>query len=67
MLSTASLNFRDSGIYIKTPIYLEKRFFTYYYSKSCHFKFDVDDLFLSTDDQAAFYMDAYGINLSAAD
>ncbi len=39
------LNFRDSGIYIKTPIYLEKRFFTYYYSKSCHFKFDVDDLF----------------------
>lgn len=39
------LNFRDNGIYIKTPIYLEKRFFTYYYSKSCHFKFDVDDLF----------------------
>lgn len=39
------LNFRDNGIYIKTPIYLEKRFFTYYYSKTCHFKFDVDDLF----------------------
>ena len=39
------LNFRDNGIYIKTPIYLEKRFFTYYYSKECLFKFDVDDLF----------------------
>lgn len=39
------LNFRDNNIYIKTPIYLEKRFFTYYYDKSCHFKFDVDDLF----------------------
>ena len=39
------LNFRDNGIYIKTPIYLEKRFFTYYYSKICRFKFDVDDLF----------------------
>lgn len=39
------LNFRDNALYIKTPIYLEKRFFTYYYSKSCRFKFDVDDLF----------------------
>lgn len=39
------LNFRDNHIYIKTPIYLEKRFFTYYYSKTCRFKFDVDDLF----------------------
>ena len=39
------LNFRDNAIYIKTPIYLEKRFFTYYYSKNCRFKFDVDDLF----------------------
>jgi len=39
------LNFRDNKIYIKTPIYLAKRFFTYYYSKTCRFKFDVDDLF----------------------
>lgn len=39
------LNFRDNKIYIKTPIYLEKRFFTYYYNKTCRFKFDVDDLF----------------------
>jgi len=39
------LNFRDNRIYIKTPIYLEKRFFTYYYSQTCRYKFDVDDLF----------------------
>ncbi|MBO5352269.1 MAG: hypothetical protein J6J42_00125 [Lachnospiraceae bacterium] len=39
------LNFRDHGMYIKTPIYLEKRFFTYYYSQTCRYKFDVDDLF----------------------
>ena len=39
------LNFRDNRIYIKTPIYLEKKFFTYYYNKECRFKFDVDDLF----------------------
>ena len=39
------LNFRDNGIYIKTPIYLGKRFFTYYYDKTRQFKFDVDDLF----------------------
>ncbi len=39
------LNFRDNHIYIKTPIYLEKKFFFYYYSKELRFKFDVDDLF----------------------
>lgn len=39
------INFRDNKVYFKTPIYLYKRFFTYYYSQTCHFKFDVDDLF----------------------
>ena len=39
------LNFRDNHMYIKTPIFLEKRFFTYYYNQSCRYKFDVDDLF----------------------
>jgi len=39
------LNYRDNNIYIKTPIYLENRYFTYYYSQSCRYKFDVDDLF----------------------
>ena len=39
------LNYRDNDIYIKTPIYLEHRSFTYYYSQTCRYKFDVDDLF----------------------
>ena len=38
-------NFRDNGIYIKTPIYLGHRFFHYYLSNTCVLKFDVDDLF----------------------
>lgn len=38
-------NFRDNGLYIKTPIYMEKKFFYYYYSPDICFKFDVDDLF----------------------
>lgn len=39
------LNYRDNDIYIKTPIYLEHRSFVYYYSQTCRYKFDVDDLF----------------------
>ncbi len=39
------LNYRDNHMYIKTPIYLEHKYFTYYYSQTCRYKFDVDDLF----------------------
>ena len=39
------LNYRDNHIYIKTPIYLEHRSFLYYYSQTCRYRFDVDDLF----------------------
>lgn len=38
-------NFRQNGIYIKTPVYLQKKYFDYYYAKDCVYKFDVDDLF----------------------
>lgn len=38
-------NLRDNGVYIKTPIYLEKRSFLYYYSPDIHYRFDADDLF----------------------
>ncbi len=38
-------NLRDNGVYIKTPIYLEKRSFLYYYSPEIHYRFDADDLF----------------------
>lgn len=39
------LNFRDNGIYIKTPIYLKERFFHYYFGKDDFLTFDIDDLF----------------------
>lgn len=39
------LNFRDSGIYIRNPIYLKKTHFEYYYSAKEVYLFDIDDLF----------------------
>ena len=39
------LNFRDHGMYIKTPIYLQKGFFLYFLTPSEILKFDNDDLF----------------------
>lgn len=39
------INFRDNGLYIKTPIYLKKGYFFYYYSPTLCLKFDIDDLF----------------------
>lgn len=38
-------NFRDNGLYIKTPIYLRESFFEYWFSPSLVLKFDIDDLF----------------------
>lgn len=38
-------NFRDNGIYIKTPIYLRHNYFSYYLSIQEELKFDIDDLF----------------------
>ena len=39
------INFRDNNIYFKTPIYLYKRYFYYYFDKNYFLKFDADDLF----------------------
>lgn len=39
------INFRDNGIYFKTPIYLRNRFFEYYLEPAAPLKFAVDDLF----------------------
>jgi len=39
------INFRDNGLYIKTPIYLSNKMFYYYMSKNDVYIFDVDDLF----------------------
>lgn len=39
------INFRDKGLYIPTPIYLEKKYFFYYLSPHHALIFDIDDLF----------------------
>lgn len=39
------VNFRDNNVYFSNPIYLEKRFFYYYFDKKTVYKFDIDDLF----------------------
>lgn len=39
------INFRDNGIYIKTPIYLRENYFHYYFSLEDYYIFDIDDLF----------------------
>lgn len=39
------VNFRDNNVYFSNPIYLEKRFFYYYFDKKTIYKFDIDDLF----------------------
>ncbi len=39
------LNFRDNGVYIKTPIYLRKNYFEYFMAPTLILKFDIDDLF----------------------
>lgn len=39
------INYRDNGMYIKTPIYLCNKYFRYYFAKDKYFIFDVDDLF----------------------
>lgn len=39
------LNFRDHGMYIKTPIYLQKSHFLYFLDPEESLKFDIDDLF----------------------
>ncbi len=39
------INYRDKGMYISNPIYLEKKYFLYYLSPTQVLKFDIDDLF----------------------
>ncbi|MBQ3796432.1 MAG: hypothetical protein II842_09155 [Butyrivibrio sp.] len=39
------VNYRDKGMYISTPIYLENRFFKYYLSPTYSLTFDIEDLF----------------------
>lgn len=39
------INFRDNKIYFSTPIYIRKKYFSYYLSLHQELKFSIDDLF----------------------
>ncbi len=39
------INLRDNKVYLKNPIYLHAKFFSYFLSPSTELKFDIDDLF----------------------
>ncbi len=39
------INFRESGLYFSTPIYLKKHYFLYFLDSLHSLKFDIDDLF----------------------
>lgn len=60
------LNYRDNGIYIKTPIYLQTGFFLYFMDASTSLKFDNDDLFYYSSHKILrrnghFYVNDYGM------
>lgn len=38
-------NFRDNNLYFSTPIYVRKRYFSYYLDEHTELKFSIDDLF----------------------
>lgn len=42
------INYRDNGMYFKTPVYMFKKYFVYYLDEHTPMKFDVDDLFYYT-------------------
>ena len=39
------INFRDNDVFFANPIYLQERYFEYYFTKELYYKFDIDDLF----------------------
>jgi len=63
------LNYRDNGLYFKTPIYLSKNHFTYYLSQSIELTFDVDDLFFYSNHKVFkrgnyLFVNDYGMQLN---
>lgn len=64
------LNFRDNGMYLGTPIYLQsQRFFVYYLSPELELKFDNDDLFYYSSHRILqrgghLYINDYGMQVS---
>lgn len=63
------LNFKNNGIYIPTPIYLHQNYFSYYFSRTEEYKFDIDDLFYYSSHRILrrnghLYVNDYGMQYS---
>ncbi len=63
------INFRDNGVYFKNPIYLNRRFFSYFMDTETELKFDIDDLFYYSQHKiqkrgAHYFTENYGAQLS---
>ncbi len=63
------INFRDNHMYIPTPIYLRKNYFSYYLDPSTELKFDIDDLFYYSSHrilrrQGHLYVNDYGMQVT---
>lgn len=63
------VNFRDNGVYIKNPIYLENTYFLYYLTPAIVFKFDTDDLFYYAERKISrrnghFWVADYGMQIN---
>lgn len=63
------MNFRDNGLYFKTPIYLSKHYFTYYLTQHIELEFDVDDLFFYSNHKIFkrgnyFFVNDYGMQMN---
>ena len=63
------INFRDNCMYIPTPIYLRKNYFSYYLEAGRELKFDIDDLFYYSSHkilrrQGHLYVNDYGMQIT---
>lgn len=63
------VNFRDNNIYLSNPIYVRKRYFSYYLSQYEEMKFSIDDLFFFMSHKilrrgAHLYVNDYGMQFS---
>ncbi len=63
------INFRDNRMYIPTPIYLRKNYFSYYLAADRELKFDIDDLFYYSSHkilkrQGHLFVNDYGMQIT---
>lgn len=63
------INFRDNRMYIPTPIYLQKNYFSYFLGIHRELKFDIDDLFYYSSHkilqrQGHLYVNDYGMQVT---